>query len=208
MIREKILITIDRDLIWEYFLYYKMIHPKARTFPLCTKISEKQYKSDGSPKLTKGGNHQSKSRKRKFSEINKDNLLYGVMSLNELLIIQNRMTMNDIKSNYGDLGLWIADRFDITNKMYSNSIIEYRIYGHTKTGRDLDNLSAGIKFLNDKMLVGSKGFVNDNYNHICPLVIGAEYDKKNPRTEIRITILDDSIKDIYEKMQIHIDIWK
>lgn len=204
---EKILITLDRDVMWEYFQYYKKKKPKIRSFEFATKITEKLYNPDGTPQLTKGGNHKTKTRKRSLKEITKDDMKYGVMSLNELLVIQNRMTMNGIKYKFGELGLWLAQKHGIDGKMYSNSIIEYRIYKHTTAQGDIDNLSGGIKFLNDKMFVDSKAFVDDNYKNICPLLIGIEVDKEHPRTEIRITILDDEIKDIYIKTKLHINAW-
>lgn len=204
-----ILITIDRDTTWEYFKHYLREHPKARSFPMCTKITEKLFEKDKvTPKLTTGGKQKTKTRSRKLTEIKRENMLYGAMSLNELLIIQNRDTMNGIKQKWGDFGLWLAKKYEIENARYSNSIIEYRVFKATKAGADCDNISAGIKFINDTLFVKSGAFIDDNYKHINPLIIGIDSDKEHPRTEIRITILPDEIKDISEKQQIHLDQWK
>ena len=200
---ESFIITIDREIIWEYFQFYKKTNPKIRSFEFATKITERLYLPNGEPQLTSGGKQKTKRRKRRLHEITKDDMLYGVMSLNELLVIGNRMTMNGIKKKYGKLGLWLADKYGLTNKQYSNSVMEYRVFKHTKAKADLDNISAGIKILNDGLCVESKAFIDDNYNHINPLLIGIEIDKEHPRTEIRVSIIDDKIKDIYEKMEIH-----
>ena len=198
-------ITIDRDTMFEYYNYYKKLHPKIRSFEFASKITEKLYNKDGSPQLTKGGNHKTKTRKRKLEEITKDDLKYGVMSLNEILVIQNRMTMNGIKHKYGELGLWLAERCDIKDKLYSNAVVEYRIFKHTNAKADNDNLASGCKFINDCLFVESNAFIDDNFNHINPLIFGIEVDTENPRTEIRVSIIEDEIKNINEKINIHIN---
>lgn len=206
--QNKILITIDRNLIYEYMQYYFKQKPKARTFPFASNITEKQFNKDGTPKLTKGGKQATKSRSRTKAEITIDNLDYGVMSLNELLVIPDRFMMNGLKEKWGDLGEWIAKHYDIQGKMYSDAVVEFRIYGATKANRDLDNISAGIKFLNDGLFVKSEAFVDDNYNHINPLITVGDYDKDNPRTEIRISLIENGEKDIYKRIKQHIYNWK
>lgn len=130
-----------------------------------------------------------------------------MMSLNDLLVINDRLAMNGVKEKWGALGQWIAEEFKLSNLQISNSLVEFRIFGETKANRDLDNISAGIKFLNDGLFVKSKMYIDDNLNHINPLVIVGEYDKELPRTEIRISIFDNEVKDVYEKMKIHIKNW-
>lgn len=204
---EKILITIDKNLMWDYKEHYFKAKPRARTFPFASKITEKLYNPDGSPQLTKGKKQKTKSRKRTRNELTRDSMLYGSMSLNELLVIQNRMTMNGIKEKWSEFGEWIAKRYGLNDKQVDNSIVEFRMYGATKAKRDMDNLSAGIKFLNDGLFVKSGMYVDDNYNHINPLVIVGDYDKQHPRTEIRISIIDNEIKNTYKKMKIHLENW-
>jgi len=113
--------------------------------------------------------------------------------------------MNGKKTSWGELGEWIAAKYNLTKLNLSNSMMEYRVYGETKANRDLDNISAGIKFLNDGLCVKSGFYIDDNYNHINPLLIVGNYDKDEPRTEIRISVFDDKLKDVYEKMRIHIE---
>lgn len=204
---DKILITIDKELIHRYNLEYLKKHPRSRNVPFAKKLTVKLKNKDGTPQLTKGGNQKTKTTTRTKDNYSIDDCLYGMMSLNELLVINNRMTMNGIKDKWGKLGEWIAKEFKLDNLQISNSLVEFRIYGETKASRDLDNISAGIKFLNDGLFVKSKMYIDDNYNHINPLITVGDYDKNLPRTEIRISIFDDEIKDVYEKMRIHIENW-
>lgn len=189
-------------------MHYKKTHPKSRNVPFAKKITKKLLNKDGSPKLTKGGNKKTKTKARSWKDYDINSCLYGTMSLNQLLVINNRMTMNGIKKKWGDLGEWIAEEYGLVDKQIKNSLVEFRIYGETKAKRDLDNLAAGIKFLNDGLFVKSKMYIDDNYKHINPLIIVGDYDKYNPRTEIRITTFDNEIKDVYEKTQLHIKKWQ
>jgi hypothetical protein len=203
-LEEKYLITINKELIHEYHQYYLKTHPSCRSLPFAKPKNVKEFNKDGNPKLTKGGKQKTKKQAINKKDYDIQDCLYGTMSLNELLVIQNRMTMNNKKEQWGNLGIWIAKKYNLTNLQISNAMIEYRIFGETKANRDCDNMAGGIKFLNDGLYVKSKAFIDDNYNHINPLLIVGDYDKSMPRTEIRISIFDDKIKDVYEKMAIHI----
>jgi hypothetical protein len=116
--------------------------------------------------------------------------------------------MNSVKEKWGLFGEWLSNKHGLNNKMYTNSVFELRVFSKTQANKDLDNLGGGIKFINDGLIVKSGFMKDDNFNFISPLLISAEVDKDNPRTEIRITLIDENIKDIYEKTQIHIDSWK
>ena len=204
----KYLITIDKPLIHEYHLQYLREHPKCRTLPFAKLKTINVFKKDGSPWLTKGGKQKTKKVSINKNDYVMDDCLYGVMSLNEVLIIPSRMTMNAKKDKYGNLGMWIAAKYNLTDLNISNSSMEWRVFGETKANRDLDNISAGIKFLNDGLAVKSHFYVDDNYNHINPLLIVGDYSKDNPRTEIRISVFEDKLKDVYEKMRIHSENFK
>lgn len=204
----KFLITIDKPLIHEYHLQYLIEHPKCRTLPFAKPKTINVFNKDGSPKLTRGGKQKTKKISIPKKEYVMGDCLYGVMSLNEVLIIPSRMTMNAKKDKYGKLGEWIAAKYNLTDLNVSNSLMEWRVFGETKANRDLDNISAGIKFLNDGLAVKSHFYIDDNYNHINPLLIVGDYDKENPRTEIRISVFEDKLKDVYEKMRIHAENFK
>lgn len=204
----KYLITIDKPLIHEYHLQYLREHPKCRTLPFAKLKTINVLNKDGSPKLTKGGKQKTKKASINKKDYVMEDCLYGVMSLNEVLIIPSRMTMNAKKDKYGSLGEWIAEKYGLSGLNISNSLMEWRVYGETKANRDLDNISAGIKFLNDGLCVKSHFYVDDNYNHINPLLIVGDYDKVNPRTEVRISVFEEKLKNVYEKMKIHAENFK
>jgi Holliday junction resolvase RusA-like endonuclease len=84
-------------------------------------------------------------------------------------------------------------------------VVEFRISNETKTRKDVDNLTT--KFIFDGF-VDAGLFEDDSYFFVNPLIVSMDYNKEYPHTEIRISIIDDEIKDIYEKTQIHINNWK
>lgn len=204
----KILITIDRHVMKEYMDYYFAKSKGCKTFPFAKRKTEKKFKSDGSPDLTDCGNQRTKKVSLKKNEITEEDLIYSILSLNEVLIIPDRIQMNSVKEKWGQFGKWLSEKYEISGKQFSNAVVEIKVYSEVDRNKDLDNLGGGFKFLGDGLFVESKSFVDDNFKHICPLIISAEIDKKNPRTEIRISVIDDNIKDIYEKTQIHINNWK
>ncbi len=183
-------------------------HPTARTLPFTKPKTVKLYNKDGTPQLTKGGKQKTKKQAVAKKDYTIDDCLYGTMSLNELLVINNRMTMNQKKEKWGELGIWIANRYKLNNLDVSNCIMEYRIFSETQANKDCDNISAGIKFLNDGLLVKSHMCIDDNYNIVNPLLISCHYNKVRPRTEIRITTFDDDVRDVYNKLLIHIENFK
>jgi hypothetical protein len=201
------LIVLDRDLMWEYYLYYKKKNPRVRTFPFAKKITEKLYKSNGEPQLTKGGRHKTKTRKRNLKEIEKDNLLYKVLSLNDLLPIDS-MNYSTQKKKWGDLGVFLAQHHNVDGMRIENSLVEFRFFAETKAKSDLDNLIGSSKLLSDGLFVQSEMFIDDNYNHINPLLVFAEVDKNYPHMEIRITEFDKRDIKLYEKVKIHIAKWE
>lgn len=206
-VKEKILVTIDRDIMWEYFQYYKKNNPRIRTFPFAKKITEKKYKEDGSLDLTKSGNQRTKRRSRNLNEIDKNCLMYKTLSLNDLLPI-NSMSYKTKKKHWGDFGVWLAKRYDLCDKNITNSIVEIEINSETKANLDNDNMGGAYKLLGDGLYVQSKFFKDDNFNHINPYVVTCKYNKEYPHMNIKITVINNDIKDEYKKIQLHIDTWK
>jgi len=204
----KYLITIDKKLIHEYHQKYLLENPKCKVLPFANPKTIKLFNKDGSPQLTKGGSQKTKKISINKKDYQLSDCMYGCLSLNELLVIQNRMVMNGKKSNWGNLGVWIAEKFNMSNLNISNCLMEYRIFSSTLANKDNDNIAGGIKFLNDGLLVKSGMCFDDNYNIVNPLLINCDYDKDHPRTEIRISTFDDEIKNVYEKIKIHIENFK
>ena len=208
MSSDKLILTIDKNVVDEYNRHYMKFHPRAINVPMTKRRSVKLYNKDGSPSLTNKGNHRTKSISVTKGIYTKDDCLYGAMSLNEILAINSTMQIRGVKSKWKDFGVWLAKYYKLDNKLFTNSLIEFRFYAPTKAKRDCDNLSAGIKFLNDGLFVESKMFKDDNFEHINPLVITAGVDKLHPRTEIRISLFDTGVDDIYKKMEGHINNFK
>lgn len=201
-------IVINKLLIHEYHLYYMKQNPKCRTLPFAKLKTIKVFNKDGSPKLTKGGKQKTKKASINKKDYVMDDCLYGVMSLNEVLVIPNRLTMNAKKEKWGNLGIWIADKYNCSNLEISNALVEYRIFSETKANKDCDNVVGAVKFLNDGLFVKSHMFLDDNYNYLNPLITNCDYDKTSPRTEIRISTFPDEIKNVYEKLALHIKNFK
>lgn len=170
-------IVIDRDIFAEYKKHYFSLKENSRK-----------------KKFYFFNNWKTKKKKIKY--------LYSPISLNEIVPISS-MQYSVIKHQWGDFGEWLAKKYGHKNKMYKNAIVEFRIFNETKIRKDCDNYSS--KQLNDGLFSKSGMFEDDSYFFINPFIVGIDYDKEYPRTEIRISIVDEKTKDIYEKMKIHID---
>jgi len=209
MVKEKILITIDQDLMWEHYQWYKK-QGRVRTYPFCSRITEKLWldKSKTKPKMTASGKSQAqKTRSRKLDEISIKDMKYSVLSLNDLLPIDS-LAYKSKKEKWGQLGVWISSYYNLDNKNFTNAMIEMVVYSATKANKDVDNIVGGSKLLNDGLYVTSGMFKDDNYNYINPILTSCDYDKEHPRLEIRITVFEDELKNCYEKTKLHSDIWK
>jgi len=204
----KYLITINKEIIHEYHQYYLKQNPKCRSLPFAKKETIKLFNKNGAPKLTKSGRQATKKRAISKKNYKMSDCLYGVLSLNELLIIQNRQVMNGLKHHWGDLGIWLAAKYNLSNLKISNCMIEFRVFSETLAKKDNDNIAGGIKYLGDGFFTQSGMCEDDNYTIINPLLINCDYCKEEPRTEIRISTFDDELKDVYEKMRIHAENFK
>lgn len=151
---------------------------------------------------------KSNPRRKKFPfESPSGKLDYLVLSLNNILVINNRLSMNNKKQKWGDFGEWLCKKYEFTNMQIQNALVEVRVFSESKAQKDCDNVAGGFKFLSDGLFVKSKMFIDDNYKYINPLIVVIDYDKINPRTEIRISTFNEKIKDIYEKLKIHTINW-
>lgn len=179
MVKDKILITLNRELFAEYDKVYFKNNPRAR---------KSYFMNDW------------KSKKKNPKQ------LYSVLSLNDIIPIDQRM-YNTLKEKWGNFGKYIADKYNFSEKQLTNAVVQFAIYSETRAQKDCDNVSAS-KMLTDGLFVQSGFFVDDSYLYINPFIVSCNYDKENPRCEIRVTVLDDNIKDEFEKIQLHIDTWK
>lgn len=99
-----------------------------------------------------------------------------------------RPMMNTLKQKWKDFTVWFVEYCGYTNTKISKCSIEYTTYFKTKIRHDNDNETP--KFINDG-LVEAGLIVDDDSLHLNPLVLRCYTDKENPRTEIKITIMED-----------------
>lgn len=130
---------------------------------------------------------------------------YSVLSLNDLLPIDS-MAYGSLKEKWGDFGVWCAKHYGVNDKQLTNSMFELRVFSETKAQKDCSNIAGGYKIFEDGLCVQSGFMIDDSYLHINPLLIVCDYDKENPRLEIRITFVDEKM-DEYEKLKRHIEAW-
>lgn len=177
---EKILITIDQELVKKYEKYYFKKYPARK---------KSYFKTDW------------KSKRKNPTQ------MYSVLSLNDLLPMNSRPYKN-LKGQWGEFGKWIAKHYKLENKNFEQGLVEMALFSKTRAQKDNDNVVGGGKILHDGMFVGSGMFVDDSYLYIDPLLISCHYDKVHPRLEYRITIFDEKIDCHYDKLEKHIKLWK
>ena len=103
-----------------------------------------------------------------------------------------RIQMNTLKQKWKDFGKFIIKKYGLENKMLENFEIEFLVFMPTRRRIDPDNICP--KFLLDAFT--ESGFiVDDDSKHLKKLILGADYDKDNPRTEIVIKILKGENKE-------------
>lgn len=107
-------------------------------------------------------------------------------SINTWFILP-RPQMNALKQKWKDFGIWLINNLGYADMKIENYEIEYITYMPTRRRIDPDNTTP--KFLNDA-LVESGFIMDDDGVHMKSLTLKTGYDKKNPRTEITVRILD------------------
>ncbi len=103
-------------------------------------------------------------------------------SINKWFIMK-RPQMNDLKQKWKDFTIWVVDYYKYRDLKIDNCTITYKFYYKTKRRQDNDNRTP--KFVNDG-LVESGLLLDDDYEHLNPIVIWGGYDKECPRMEIII----------------------
>lgn len=101
-------------------------------------------------------------------------------SINVWMILM-RPAMNLLKQKWKDFIIWYINDLGYQDLKIDNCIIEYTYFMPTKRRADNDNMTP--KFINDG-LVESGFLVDDDYKHLTKIILGCDYDKNNPRTEI------------------------
>lgn len=200
---KKYKLTYDVDMARKYFNLYRQLHPTAKTFLFLKDATKKKLKD--------------KKNNFTLDDVEDSDFDLNLLSLNKILIINNRMTMNGIKEKYGLLSNWlIKQNKELKQRIESedfikNCVMEVVNYTDKDNGKDIDNYIT--KFYLDGMVEAKKItrstkngktttvkeyfkgiFEDDNYRHIAPILSDIVYDKENPRFEIRITEFYDEPK--------------
>jgi len=105
-------------------------------------------------------------------------------------ISKKRMEQNSIKQKYKEFSAWIARHYKINNLNLSKAKIIYKFYFKDHRRRDIDNMCTSPKLINDGF-VEEKVFIDDSGDILKLEFDNFEYDKYNPRTEIKIFELKD-----------------
>ena len=107
-------------------------------------------------------------------------------SINSWMIMKRPM-MNALKQKWKDFIKWYVERLGYSNLSINQCEISQCIYYDTNRRHDLDN---GVpKFILDG-LVESGMVVDDDSKHIKKITLQCGVDHKNPRTVLKIRVLD------------------
>lgn len=112
-------------------------------------------------------------------------------------MIMRRPMMNALKQKWKDFIKWFVDSKGYSNLNIERCEIEQTVYYPNNRRHDIDNTVP--KFILDG-LVESQMIIDDDHLHISKLILSCGVDVDNPRTEIRIVILNKERKEnIYGK---------
>lgn len=94
-----------------------------------------------------------------------------------------RPMMNALKQKWKDFIIWLIEYYGYSNLGIESCSMEFITYFKTKIRHDTDNTTP--KFILDGL--AESGFiVDDDSQHLKSLTLKCDYDKENPRTEIKI----------------------
>nr|DAY89446.1 MAG TPA: Endodeoxyribonuclease RusA [Caudoviricetes sp.] len=102
--------------------------------------------------------------------------------------IMARPQMNALKQKWKDFCIWWIDSLGYNNLNLQKFEMKFKTFMPTKRRIDPDNTVP--KFILDGF--SESGFiVDDDGNHLLSLILQTGYDKKNPRTEITVRVLEE-----------------
>ena len=107
-------------------------------------------------------------------------------SINEYTIMNNQAA-NKLKQNWKDFINWILQKHELIGLNIKRCKITYRTYFRTAHRHDADNVSP--KYIFDAF-VDSKFIIDDDLDHIVSLTIEGGIDKKNPRMEFIVDVIE------------------
>lgn len=106
-------------------------------------------------------------------------------SINSWMIMKRPM-MNALKQKWKDFMIWFIENQGYTNLHIEKCEMKFITYFETNRRHDVDNTTP--KFILDGM--AESGFlVDDDSKHLTALTLEVGIDKENPRTEIKVKIV-------------------
>jgi Holliday junction resolvase RusA-like endonuclease len=109
-------------------------------------------------------------------------------SINKWFIMK-RPQMNDLKQKWGDFTEWVVKKYGYENLHINKATITFKYYFGNKRRQDCDNRVP--KFCLDG-LTKAGVIIDDDFEHINPLITWGGYDKENPRMVIIIETMEDN----------------
>ena len=103
-------------------------------------------------------------------------------SLNEWIYLSRFQTKN-LKTNWENFIIWLCDYYSLSNSLVNKCNIIITYYFGTKHRHDPSNYIT--KFIDDG-LVDANVITDDSFFVIKSMLVKADYDKDDPRTEIEI----------------------
>lgn len=108
-------------------------------------------------------------------------------------MIMKRPKMNALKQKWKDFIIWLVNERGYTNLHINKCEISQTVYYPNNRRHDTDN--SVPKFILDG-LVESGMIIDDDSAHVTKLTLMCATDIERPRTELHITVLDNSISRI------------
>lgn len=93
------------------------------------------------------------------------------------------LSRNGLKQKWREFVLWFIEELQIKNRNINTFDIEVTTYMPTRRRSDPDNFVP--KFILDGLVEGGV-IQDDDGKHLKHLILSTDYDKENPRTEIKI----------------------
>ena len=105
-------------------------------------------------------------------------------SLNRFITMK-RMMQNNVKQNWKEFSVWLANEYEIANLGIDKATITYSFYFNDHRRRDQDNTILTVKFVNDGLVIA--GVLTDDDGEKIQIIFDRfHYDKVNPRIEMVI----------------------
>lgn len=100
------------------------------------------------------------------------------------------LTQDGLKQKWKKYAIWLVEKHGFTDLNIEKCYAVFTFYRPTKRRFDCDNISP--KFFLDGVVEAGM-LIDDDRNHMNPLIIYGEYDKNNPRMEVEFITLEEGM---------------